>query len=108
VMAEVTAAGRRLAWVGMPVMKSPSFSAQVRMLNRVYRTRAQENPNVIYVDSWHLYVDAHGRYSAYLPTGTGHQELVRQPDGVHITVTGSDRLGGYLIRVMRSAWSLPV
>jgi len=104
VMSEVTASGRPVVWVGMPPMKSGSLSGTMRMLNGIFRTEAVRHPGSIYVESWTSLADTDGAYTAYLPNRSGDEELVRQPDGVHLTAAGSVRLGSRVFQEMRVLW----
>jgi hypothetical protein len=104
IMDLVTSGGRPLIWVGMPVMASPDLSARMRMINGIVRSEARSRPGVLFVDSWPLFAGGDGRYAAYLPTGSGGQEQVRYPDGIHLTPDGSERLARAVYRAMRSLW----
>jgi hypothetical protein len=101
-MNEVTAQGGRMLWVGMPVMPSGGFSDQMQLLNSIVQGQTLVHPGVSYVDSWHLFVDSGGRYSAYLPDASGGQQQVREPDGVHLARPGSDRLADWAISSFQS------
>jgi hypothetical protein len=103
-MEDVVAQRRPLVWVGMPPMKSAGFSATIRMLNAIYRGEAAARAGVVYVDPWPLFSGPNGRYSAFLPNQAGQEELVRQPDGVHLTAAGDVRLAGSVFEVIRSLW----
>jgi hypothetical protein len=106
-MDEAMAGGAGLVWVGNPVMRSTGLSNAMRTLNELYRAEAAQRPTVLYVDTWRLLSTRPGRYDAYLPNGSGDQQLVREPDGIHITPTGSDRMAGVILRLMRQVWRLP-
>jgi len=106
-MDQITVTGRPLLWVGMPPMGDPRRSQQMRMLNVIFRSEALAHPGVVWVDSWHLFVDEDGRYSAYLPDVSGRETLVRTADGVHLTPTGYDRLAGEVFRSLTTLWRRP-
>jgi lysophospholipase L1-like esterase len=88
IMAEVTASGRPLIWVGMPPMGSHRLSQNMLMIDGLVRAEARRHRGVLYVDSWDLFSGSGGGYSAYLPSASGEQELVRTPDGIHLTAAG--------------------
>ncbi len=104
-MAEVTESGHPMIWVGMPVMGSGSLSAAVRVINSIGLSEAVLHPGVTYVDSWSLFVDGRGHYAAYLPDASGRNELVRTPDGIHLTPAGGDRLALAVWQSLRTLWS---
>ena len=106
-MDQVLASGRPLVWVGQPPMADTRRSQQMRMLNGIYRSEAEARAGVTWVDSWDLFTDANGRYSAYLPNPSGRETEVRTPDGVHLTPTGDDRLATEVFDTMTTLWRRP-
>ena len=105
-MSDATAQGARVMWVGMPVMPSSGYSDQMQLLNRIADSQAVGHPGVSYLDSWHVFVDSTGGYSAYLPNASGGQERVREPDGVHLAKAGSDRLADWAIGSIQSEFGV--
>jgi uncharacterized protein len=103
-MRSVTSSGPAVVWVGMPTMSSASLANSMRGLNDIYRSQAARHADVVYVDTWALFSGPNGRYTAFLPNGSGQQELVRQPDGVHLTAAGDVRLAGYVFVVLEGLW----
>jgi lysophospholipase L1-like esterase len=67
-------------------------------------TEASAHPGVVYVDSWSLLADD-GGYAAYLRTPSGTEQLVREPDGVHLSAAGSDRVAERVFQAMTALWS---
>jgi hypothetical protein len=104
IMSEVTGKGRHILWVGMPPMKSTSFSNTMRTLNGIYRQQAARHLGAQYIDAWPVLSDGSGGYSAYLPNGAGQEELLRAPDGVHLTAAGGARLAQSVFAAMRDLW----
>ncbi len=100
-MSEATAQGQRMLWVGTPIMPSGSVSAQMQLLNSIVEGQAAIHPGVSYLDSWHVFADASGKYAAYLPDGAGGQQQVREPDGIHLARAGSDRLADSAISAIQ-------
>lgn len=86
----------RVYWVGLPIMRSETFSAHAREMNEVYRSEAADRPWVVFVPSWDLFTDASGRYADYLPDAEGDLELMRYGDGVHFTPQGARRLARHV------------
>ena len=105
-MNEATAQGERMLWVGMPVMPSSGFSDQMQVLNRIAESQAVVHPGVSYLDSWHVFVDGAGGYSAFLSDASGGQQRVREPDGVHLARAGSDRLADWAISSIQSQFGV--
>jgi hypothetical protein len=104
----VTRSGRPLIWVGLPVMKDPGRSKQMRILNSVFREQAEGRPGVSYVDAYQLFSSPRGGYTAFLRNGGGHLEQVRESDGIHLTVgAGGARLANAVFQIMRTLWQVP-
>jgi hypothetical protein len=91
---QATTAGAHILWVGMPAMASTSFGANMQVLNTIDRTQVTAAAPVSggFFDSWPLFVDSSGHYAAYLPDSSGQLELMRQSDGIHLSIAGANRL----------------
>lgn len=85
---------RLVVWVGEPIMGSDTLAKRVQEMNAIYREEAAARPWVVYVDTWDLLADSSGHYASYLPDAGGNPELMRAPDGVHLSRAGGDRLAG--------------
>jgi hypothetical protein len=105
-MSEATAQGQRMLWVGMPIMPSGGASQQMLLLNSIAAGQATIHPGVSYLDSWHVFVDGSGKYSAYLPDASGGEQQVREPDGIHLARGGSDRLADLAITVIQNQFGV--
>ena len=105
-MAEATSAGAHVIWVGLPIMSSPSFSAEMALMNTIYATEAAKHPDVTFVPTWRLFANRLGQYSAYLVGPTGSLELMRNPDGIHFSGAGEDRLATAVVGAMERAWKI--
>ena len=107
VMKMITKSGRPVIWVGMPIVAERWRANAVRTLNDIFRTEARKHRGVVYLDAWKLFADRNGGYTAYLPTRSGGKVQVRQPDGVHLTMSGGDRLAKEVHDVMSRFWRDP-
>ncbi|HUZ21294.1 MAG TPA: DUF459 domain-containing protein [Acidimicrobiales bacterium] len=105
-MSEATAAGAHVLWVGLPIMGSAYFSSEMAQMNAIYAAEAASHPDVTFMPSWKLFTNAAGQYSAYLPSPTGQLELMRNPDGVHFSGAGADRLATAVVEAMDRAWKI--
>jgi hypothetical protein len=86
--------GRTVYWLGAPTLKDPKMDAAVVQVNAVAQDVAKRHPKVHYVDTYKLFSDADGAFSADLPDETGKVTTMRTGDGVHFTNDGA----GYLAR----------
>ncbi len=82
---------RTVYWIGAPVFKDDR-SLKLVQLNEVFQEVAARHPEVIYVDAYHLFSTPDGKYTPFLPDGTGETARVRADDGVHFTPEGGDLL----------------
>jgi len=103
-MGLVTANGRPLIWVGVPPMASRILSQNMQTIDAIVRAQAHAQPGVVFVDSWSLFANAQGHYSAYLRNASGREDLVRTPDGIHLTPAGDDRLATAVYQAMSTLW----
>ncbi|MCC3244088.1 DUF459 domain-containing protein [Methylocystis sp. WRRC1] len=77
-----------VVWVGLPVMKNESYSADMAKLNEIFRDRASAN-GAVFVDLWEALADERGQYSAFGPDINGQIVKLRSGDGVHFTEAGA-------------------
>jgi len=89
--------GRQLVWVGQPIMESDNFSNKQAVLNAIYQEEAAKRPGLLFIDSWTLFSAPDGGYSAYLANASGDQVLMRQQDGIHLSLAGGDRLASVVL-----------
>jgi uncharacterized protein len=98
VMDYLSSEGRTLIWVGIPNAKSDDYRARLQVLEQVTRAEAAKRPKVVYIPVWDLFVGVSGGYAASMRDprdGIGKQ--VRNQDGFHLNVAGSEILGAYYV-----------
>jgi hypothetical protein len=100
-----TSEGSQVYWIALPVMANDLFSEHVQLMNNVYREEAAQRSAVSVVESWDLFTDESGEYSAYLPNNDGNLELMRYGDGVHFTWAGARRLAAAVFDQLEHDWS---
>jgi hypothetical protein len=105
VMTTLTADGRRVIWVGMPLPRSAKLQRAFESLNSAVRTAATGNPLVTYVDVWADYAPD-GKYVDYMDDGSGRQVKVRNRDGVHLAKAGATMLARKLRVLLVKEWAL--
>lgn len=82
-------------WVGLPIMRSPTQSADAEAMNDVYREKSFIN-GAKFVDTWTGFTDETGRFSAYGPDITGQSRRLRADDGLHLTMRGNQKLAHFV------------
>lgn len=90
-------------WVGLPVMKSESFSADMARLNEIFKERVQRQGDV-FVDLWEASSDERGQYSAFGPDIDGEIVKIRAADGVHFTPAGAISVGHFVAGEIRKIY----
>jgi hypothetical protein len=105
VMTTLTADGRRVVWVGMPVPRSAKLRRAFESLNSAVRSAAAGNRLVTYVDVWADFAPG-GRYVDYLDDGSGREVKVRNRDGIHLARPGAELLARKLRALIVKEWAL--
>lgn len=77
-----------LLWVGLPPMQSSRLSADLIVLNELFRQRVERGGG-LYIDLWGGFVDNDNRYAASGPDLSGQVTRLRTGDGVHFTRAGA-------------------
>jgi hypothetical protein len=106
-MDELRAPGRLVVWVAQPPMRSRSFDSRMRVVNAAYAAEAASRPWVLYVDPAKVVGDRAGQFADLVPDASGTPVDVRQPDGIHLTRAGGDRLAAHVLALVESRAHLP-
>jgi len=93
----------KLLWVGMPIMRSDKFSAEMSKLNEVYRDVAGE-AGASFIDVWQVFTDDKGQFSATGPDINGQPARLRTSDGIHLTKAGQRKLASFVEKDIRRAF----
>jgi hypothetical protein len=91
IMDEMLNQGRDVVWIGLPVARDDAVSRQFETINAIVREEAEKRAGrVVYVDTYLLFEDEHGRYAEYLPDSQGELVRMRSPDGIHFERAGGE------------------
>ena len=75
-------------WVGLPRMREAQTDADIGAINDFYAGEMAKL-DVPFIDTRPLVSDKNGQYAAYLPDPkTGAPMLMREGDGIHMSMTG--------------------
>jgi hypothetical protein len=102
----VHSAGAHLLWAGLPVMRSATLTQRLQAVMAVTRTALSGRDGAAFIDNSVALSDGSGHYTVALPGSGGQEVLVREPDGIHMTPAGADRLADRAITQMASTWHL--
>ncbi len=98
VMDYLASDGRTLIWVGIPNAEKESYRARLQILEQVTRSEALKRPKVVYVPVWDYFVGPSGGYAAAkVNPRDGQGKMVRNQDGFHLNIAGSEILGAYYV-----------
>ncbi len=106
IITQLQAHGAVVYWVGLPVMRSSRYDANVRYLNGIFEERAAAL-GATFVDTRAAVAGADGGYAAYLPDRAGVDRLVRADDGIHFTLPGYVRLAAPVVAAIEEGWRNP-
>ena len=67
----LTKGGRRVYWVGNPIMRDPGYRERIAMMDHIYEAEAKKHPGVTFVSTWKLLSDEKGSYTEYLEDEDG-------------------------------------
>lgn len=102
----LTRSGRRVYWLGNPIMRDEYFRDRMALINGLYEAEARRHAGVQYVDTWGLLADEKGRYAEYRRDADGDLTLVRGADGIHMTRAGADLVAAHVLEIVRREWSI--
>jgi len=92
-MDQVLGEGRTLVWVGIPIVRDGGRDAQFQVINEIVRSEAElREGRVLFVDIYEMFKDHNGNYAEYLANDAGEIVKYREPDGIHLTPAGGDRV----------------
>jgi hypothetical protein len=101
---ELNAAGIYVVWLGLPIPDGPGFKKSFPVVNTILASVAKKHSeHATYVDTWHMFDDFHGRYTAYLRVH-GKLTLLRLPDGVHYTAAAGDLIAAQTLKQLRAVY----
>jgi hypothetical protein len=102
----LTRGGRRVYWVGNPIMKDFGYRQRIAMMNHIYEAEARKHPGVTFVSTWQALSNQKGSYAEYLRDENGDMVLMRAPDGIHLSREGGDRMAQVVLDVIEEDWGI--
>jgi lysophospholipase L1-like esterase len=102
----VHGARAHLLWSGLPVMRSATKSQRLQAVMAVTRAALAHRDGAVFVDNVAALSDASGHYVVAMTSPAGQTVIVREPDGIHLSPAGADRLADGAIGGMQAAWHL--
>ncbi|HSQ36442.1 MAG TPA: DUF459 domain-containing protein, partial [Acidimicrobiia bacterium] len=94
----------RVYWVGVPTMSDADYDSRVQHINALQWGQAAARGQLGFVDGYSLFRNEAGEYTAQLLDEDGDPATMRQPDGIHLTGAGADRLALAVLHRVASDW----
>jgi len=79
--------GAHVVWIGLPNERDRGRWDFIQKQNAIFKSVADQLPNVAYFDTWNTFAAANGDYSAYYRDGNKVTQI-RADDGVHFNTDG--------------------
>jgi hypothetical protein len=95
---------RRIYWLSVPPARDASWAHDDVQINLALRRAAARVPGAEFVDVLGPVTD-HGRYADFVKVN-GEETLIREPDGVHLNISGSVVVAQEMRRLLVREWHL--
>ena len=89
-------------WLSMPPAQNPSWAHDDRQIDVALRRASAHVPGVRYLNILGPILN-HGHYTAYVKVG-GVPTLIREPDGVHLNIAGSQIVANEVVPDIKREW----
>jgi hypothetical protein len=100
-------AGTYVVWIGLPIPAGSGFSRSFPVVNRVLRSvAARHRDGAVYIDTWHMFDSAQGKYTDYLRNARGKVVLLRARDGVHYLAPAGDMVANAILQRLARVYDL--
>src|SRR4051794_1201717 len=98
---------RTVFWLGPPTLGDDTLDRGAKLLGPVMREEAAKYaPDVVYIDTYHLFEGPDGGYSRSLPDKDGNDVDMRISDGVHFSVDGAQYLSDAIWKLLDQRWHI--
>ena len=97
----------QVIWVAALPMGAPAFNQAMVAINDVTRPIVTASPNGTFFETKPLFNSAHGAYRS-VAIVNGQAQSIREPDGIHINLLGSDCLALGIIKSLKSTFGVPI
>ncbi len=105
---DATANGsRQVIWLGIPAVRRPRLNQTKDYVNFIVKGALPAHPNASFADTGPLLDGADNSFQTYLTNSSGKAITVRESDGIHITLAGSNLITPTLLAAIDQLWHLP-
>jgi hypothetical protein len=106
ILSVVATGNRQVIWLGMPAVRRPRLNHTKDVMNGLVKVAAATRPNVTYVDMGPVFDTPDGGYTTYLNDASGKPVAVREADGIHLTLSGANRLSPAILVPIQQLWGM--
>lgn len=99
-LGQLRAVGKPVVWVGLPPMRSNSYSNAMNEISSLHRLASVSN-GAEFVDIYERFTDENGAYTNVGPDLNGQQVVMRRSDGIFLTDAGADKVAFFVSQAMR-------
>ena len=105
----IAPSGEPIFWIGMPVMRPPTFHEKIKRVNVIYQEQMAARPNATFIDIWALMSNGTGEYAHKIALGPGEdgkkpkRVRVRAGDGIHLSPAGAHVVADHVKVVVHGA-----
>jgi hypothetical protein len=98
---------RQVIWLGIPAVRRPRLNQTKDYVNFIVKGALATHPNASFVETG-PFIDGPGNsFTTYLTNSSGQAVTVRESDGIHITLAGSNLITPTLLADIDQLWHLP-
>src|SRR6185312_13838823 len=98
---------RTVFWLGPPTLGDSNLDRGAKLLGPVMREEAKKfAPDVVYIDTYHLFEGPDGGYSRDLPDKDGNEVEMRISDGIHFSIDGAQYLSDAVWKLIDLRWRI--
>jgi hypothetical protein len=109
-MMEILVGGSRhrtVFWLGPPTLGDDALDRGAKLLGPVMQEEAAKYaPDVVYIDTYHLFEGPDGGYSRSLPDADGNDVDMRISDGIHFSADGAEYLSDAVWKLLNKRWHI--
>jgi hypothetical protein len=102
---ESNSAGARVVWVGMPLMQDPTLNSEMLQIDGIFQEQSAKYPGTLYMSSTPV-LCPDGQFTFSITTSAGQSEVIRTPDGVHLTTPGAELVAQAVMSGIDTRWHL--
>lgn len=102
IFAVLAKTGMRVIWLGNPIARSPTYSADMRYINDIFMEGAARY-GFQFMPLWTVIADDQGQYTAYGKDRAGVTQRLRGDDGIHFTAAGYELIADKIVGLLSAS-----